>query len=127
MVKVEQRICSGVSNVRPTIRKETGGNKPLGVHFGPLLQFDPALNGHVPNKSLSMRVSNPDRQSGERHIPCHNLVNRSVGAITTLEKFLETDKVTWEAVHHILDTLASEECLERFGYGRGSIPEAATR
>lgn len=57
MVKVEQRVCGNVPNVRgQRSEDETRGNKPLGVHFGPLTQVGPALNGHMPNISLLMEV-----------------------------------------------------------------------
>jgi len=99
----------------------------LGVHFGPLLQFGPALNGHMPNKSLSIDVSDPDHKDGQHYTPSHRLVNRSMGTITTLKEFLKADKVTWETVHHIFDALGSEGCFERVGFGRGSVSEATTR
>ena len=50
-----------------------------------------------------------------------------MGPVPTLEKFLETDKVTCESTHHGLYTLRSEEGVKRISYGWSSVSEATGR
>ena len=82
-MKVEQRIYGGVPDVRRQRSDgETRKNPPLGVHFGPRIQFGPALDGHMPVKSLPIEVSTTQisdkterpqtlRQAGGRHRGSH--------------------------------------------------------
>lgn len=58
------------------------------------------------------------------HTPSHNLVNRSMGTITTFEKSLETDKVTLEAIHHSSNAFRCEERGKGINNGRASVSEA---
>jgi len=44
-----------------------------------------------------------------------------MGAIRSLEILLETDKVSGEAVHHVLDALWSDERIEGLGWTRSSV------
>jgi hypothetical protein len=67
MMKEEQWIWGHIKNKiqddDPHGKNETKRNEPLGVHFGPLTHFRPALNGHMPNISLSTEVSDFVRQN----------------------------------------------------------------
>jgi hypothetical protein len=67
MMEVEQWVWFDVPNMRSRRSEdETRGNTPLGVHFGPRVQLGPALNGHMPNKSLSIGADDPDQQKGTK-------------------------------------------------------------
>ena len=107
MMKKEQRIYDDVPTVRGGTSEETRGDKPLGVHFGPLTQLGPALNGHRPNISLSQEVSDPGQQNryGRDNAPPNNLVDRSMRTITSFEDFLEPEEVPWRPVNHGINTL----------------------
>lgn len=53
-------------------------------------------------------------------------MNCSVGTITTLEDFLELDKISWGAIHHGRNALRGKERVEGLGYGRGPVAEPAS-
>ena len=122
MVEIEQRIYGDVPNVRgwPSENVRTQ-DKPLGDHFGPGTQFGPAFGGHEPSRSLLIGMSDPNGTETCSDVPQNHLMNSCMGTFSILEKVLETNKVSGETVHHILDALGSDESVEGLGYARSSI------